>query len=718
MSAATARAAGRRIAEHAARHSVPDVSVVLHGGEPLLLGPDGLAEILTALRAEIAPAVRLDLRIQTNAVTLTPAICDLFVKFGVSVGVSMDGDRPANDLHRRYANGQSSFNRVLAALALLRRPEYRRIYGGLLCTVDIRSDPDRVYTALREQDPPRIDFLLPHATWDSPPPGAVDGETPYADWLACIYDRWTDDGYPMPIRLFDSLRSLAIDGPSMTEWVGLDPVDLAVIETDGTWEQVDSLKTAYAGAATTGLDVFAHPIDEVAAHPGIARRRAGLSALSETCQVCPVVRQCGGGLLAHRFSTHNGFDNPSVYCADLKGLIAYMEKRPVRRGQSQDRPVGALLVGAIDQLGSGYGDADMLETLGALELSINHELVAKVYERAGRDLESAWEVLDGSALRVLGHPYVREWALRCLGGDPNPLSRPDYIANLAVATAIARGARVELPVTAHGAAVSLPAIGTVRIDPAADHVVIATEQDRFTVITPGSAQTIELNDPDPRAGWSPVRPLGVEGLDVALDDNDPFRDGLGWPPADPVTIDEADSWREFLRGAWESVQREVPGYSASLQASLRTITPLVRDPAGAQRSGSSRDAFGAVGVGPVPDADALAVLLVHEVQHVKFGALMDLCDLVDPDDPIQVRVGWRPDPRPIEAALTGAYAHLAVADVWRVRAAHGRHADAERQFRMYHEWVTTAVDSIERTRAYTDNGEIFLAAMRRTLETW
>src|SRR5438552_3839460 len=101
MSAVTARAAGRRIAEHAGRHGVPEVSVVLHGGEPLLLGPDGLAEILTVLEAEIAPVTQLDLRIQTNGVTLSAAICDLFVRFGVSVGVSLDGDRTANDLHRR-----------------------------------------------------------------------------------------------------------------------------------------------------------------------------------------------------------------------------------------------------------------------------------------------------------------------------------------------------------------------------------------------------------------------------------------------------------------------------------------------------------------------------------------------------------------------------------------------------------------------------------------
>ena len=68
----------------------------------------------------------------------------------------------------------------------------------------------------------------------------------------------------MPIRLLDSLLSLRAGGPSGTEAVGLDPVDLVVVETDGSYEQVDSLKVAYDGAAATGRDVFSSTIDDVA----------------------------------------------------------------------------------------------------------------------------------------------------------------------------------------------------------------------------------------------------------------------------------------------------------------------------------------------------------------------------------------------------------------------------------------------------------------------
>ena len=100
-------------------------------------------------------------------------VAELFLAERVKVGISLDGDRAANDLHRRFADGRSSYDGVIRAVDLLRRPEYREIYAGLLCTIDLRSDPVASYWALAALDPPAVDFLLPHGTWDSPPPGTA-----------------------------------------------------------------------------------------------------------------------------------------------------------------------------------------------------------------------------------------------------------------------------------------------------------------------------------------------------------------------------------------------------------------------------------------------------------------------------------------------------------------------------------------------------------------
>lgn len=286
MAPGTVQAAADRIAEHAARHGLPEVRVVLHGGEPLLIGETRLRDTLTRLRRTIEPVAALDLRMQSNGIRLTEPVCEVLLAHDVKVGVSFDGDREANDLHRRYRNGASSHEQTRRGLALLRLPRYRSLYAGILCTVDLRNDPVAVYAALCAERPPHVDLLLPHATWDHPPPRYGADPTPYASWLLAVHRRWTEDGRRMPVRVFDAVRSTWRGGGSGTEALGIDVGDVAVIETDGAWEQPDSMKTVAHGAAGTGLNVLTHSADEVLTDPAMRHRQAGLGALSAQCRAC------------------------------------------------------------------------------------------------------------------------------------------------------------------------------------------------------------------------------------------------------------------------------------------------------------------------------------------------------------------------------------------------------------------------------------------------
>ena len=180
-----------RIAEHALAHGLSTVHVVMHGGEPLLAGLAGLRRTAQELHRALQGVCALDLRIHTNGVLLSERFCELFLEWDIKVGISLDGDKASNDRHRRYADGRSSHPQVLRAVELLRRPRYRELFSGLLCTIDVENDPVAVYDALVALEPPRLDFLLPHATWDTPPPRPGLSPTPYADWLGVIYRRWT-----------------------------------------------------------------------------------------------------------------------------------------------------------------------------------------------------------------------------------------------------------------------------------------------------------------------------------------------------------------------------------------------------------------------------------------------------------------------------------------------------------------------------------------------
>jgi uncharacterized protein len=288
---------------------------------------DRIEEFVAALRSEVPRSCDVEVGLQTNGVLLTSTAVDRLRRAQVRVGVSLDGTADDHDRHRRTRAGRGTFAAVARALDLLRAPVNREVYGGILTTVAIDTDPIATYDQLLAFEPPMIDFLLPHANWQNPPPGMDDTGTPYGNWLVSLFDRWYASPDPIRVRLFDDLISLLLGGTSRSEQVGLSPAGMIVIESDGAIEQVDVLKSAYSGACATGLNVLDDDLDAALTDPGIIARQIGLASLSDTCRTCPVQRICGGGHYAHRYRPGSGFRHPSVYCHDLRRLIDHVSER-------------------------------------------------------------------------------------------------------------------------------------------------------------------------------------------------------------------------------------------------------------------------------------------------------------------------------------------------------------------------------------------------------
>lgn len=329
MALSTIDSVAARIAEHARVNRLLQVDVILHGGEPLLAGVDHIRYAVNAMRSAVDPDVVVNAQVQTNGVLLDPIFLELFDELGVLVSVSLDGDREANDRHRRAPSGQGSYDKVRSGLAGLTSERFRHLFHGLLCTIDLNNDPVGTYETLLAFEPPAMDFLLPHGTWETPPPGRRPDsrDTPYGDWLIAVFDRW----YRAPeratqIRLFSEIIRLVLGRPSRSEAVGLSAVAVVVVETDGSIEQVDSLKSAYEGATRTSLHVGRDTFDAALMLPSIAARQIGARALSPQCRSCEVGRVCGAGLYPHRYRPGTGFANPSVYCLDLFRLITHIQR--------------------------------------------------------------------------------------------------------------------------------------------------------------------------------------------------------------------------------------------------------------------------------------------------------------------------------------------------------------------------------------------------------
>ncbi len=137
-------------------------------------------------------------------------------------------------------------------------------------------------------------------------------------------------------------------------------------------------------------------------------------------------------------------------------------------------------------------------------------------------------------------------------------------------------------------------------------------------------------------------------------------------------------------------------------------------------SATARDAFGAIAVAQVADPATLALLLIHEFQHVKLGAMLDLYDLFDRTDTRLFHAPWREDPRPLEGLLQGTYAHVAVCDFWRVRRSAGGAVGqlAAERYAHWREQTAQAIEVLADCGSMTPYGMRLVAAMRATVSSW
>jgi uncharacterized protein len=98
-----------------------------------------------------------------------------------------------------------------------------------------------------------------------------------------------------------------------------------IVESDGSIEPLDALKVCEDRLTRTGLNVLQHGFDDLAGGRSLLHQlvNEGLQ-LPTACRACPEKDVCGGGYYPHRYSRERGFDNPSVWCADILKLIGHL----------------------------------------------------------------------------------------------------------------------------------------------------------------------------------------------------------------------------------------------------------------------------------------------------------------------------------------------------------------------------------------------------------
>jgi HEXXH motif-containing protein len=222
-------------------------------------------------------------------------------------------------------------------------------------------------------------------------------------------------------------------------------------------------------------------------------------------------------------------------------------------------------------------------------------------------------------------------------------------------------------------------------------------------------------------GWQELRRVTAGRLSVLVDDLDPFR--MPTPDGGPtgrLTPSQLNEFRDTLRAAWPVLS---PASAAEIAAVVRVIVPYRPPESGDfSISVSSPQVFGTVAMSRPPDMYACAETLVHETQHLKLCALLDLVQLARPDGDQLYYAPWRPDPRPISSLLQGAYAFLGVSAFWGEQRQTAPEPEARQrahaEFARWRDGVATAAATLLHSGQLTSAGETFVKTMAGVLDEW
>jgi uncharacterized protein len=326
MSKDTFNATIERIRRHAVLSGQESVTIAFHGGEPTLAGSSRFAWMCATARERLGDVARVGLLIQTNGTRLDPAWLAVLGEHEVQIGVSLDGPKEINDLDRVDRKGGGSHDAVLRGIALLRDAG---MPFKILSVVRPGADPLRIHHHFLELGCKSISYLLPAYTHDTIGPiRAKLGPTPCADFLIPIFDDWWfNSSIDVSIREFWNLGRVIMGGSSQLDTLGNPPLHFVCVETDGSLQGLDKLRSCEDGLTDMALSVHDADFRDIAkANPFHAAVMDGLP-LPSACRACPERDTCAGGHLPNRYSRARGFDNPSVWCADLLALFAHVRAR-------------------------------------------------------------------------------------------------------------------------------------------------------------------------------------------------------------------------------------------------------------------------------------------------------------------------------------------------------------------------------------------------------
>lgn len=311
---------------HCSENKLERFTFIFHGGEPLLMSKKAFVEMIDEIETLAKFGIKIRYAMQTNGLLIDQEWCDIFNKYDVGIGISIDGPENINDIARLDKKGKGTYKELIEGIKISQK--HLKTPIGLLSVINHDLDPIIAYNHVKGLNAKSIDFLMLDENFDSIKTSYYDAKkTLNADWYLKIFDKWYFENAEqrISIRFFNVIIHNLMGGEHSIDSIGTATNNVLVLETDGSIEAVDVLKICGDSFTKDEVNIHTHTIDD-AMNASLAEiyYNSG-NYLAKKCLACPVNEICGGGYLPHRYSSENGFNNPSVYCHDLLKMITHIQ---------------------------------------------------------------------------------------------------------------------------------------------------------------------------------------------------------------------------------------------------------------------------------------------------------------------------------------------------------------------------------------------------------
>ncbi len=324
-------------------YALSRVTVIFHGGEPLMLKRERFEAICTIIREALTGLVEIKFGMQTNAMLLNEAWIKTFAKFGVGIGISLDGRPEANDQVRVDHRGRGTYEKVIQGLHVYQRAVAHDLVPppGVICVARPAADGAQTYRHFVDDlGFDQMSFVLPMNSHDD---FEVEDTEGYWEFLSGVLQQWLKDDNPyITVRLFeDFIRFLGASARTIDSediFYGSE-CRIVSIASNGDISLDDELKPIGLGQ-NIGNVVSSSLRDVLESEPARLLNEVW-SQMPGECAGCQWVGYCRGGaqhqVKINRFSKKRGFVNRSILCSVLDRL--YTEIYSFLAEQGMDKHV-------------------------------------------------------------------------------------------------------------------------------------------------------------------------------------------------------------------------------------------------------------------------------------------------------------------------------------------------------------------------------------------